>query len=79
MATKERTPSVQVVDDLIARPEFKTAVFSMAQPKNKQDAARKALEKTEAYKKFMQAQTPQRAASIAAVGLIPFLASEDEE
>jgi len=78
MATKEKTPSIQAADELLASPEFRTAVFSMSDAKNKRAAAMKKLESTTAYKKYLQSQNKSRLASISSIGLIPFLAGEEE-
>lgn len=79
MATKEKTPALQAADELLSSPEFKTAVLSTGLDAKRQQRAAKALEKTEAYKNYIKNQNKTRAASIATVGLIPFLTSQDEE
>ena len=78
MATKEKTPSIQAADELLASPEFRTAVLSLQEPAKKQAVAMRKLENTEAYKKYIQKQSKARLASISSVGLIPFLAGEEE-
>jgi len=79
MATKEKTPSIEAADELLASPEFRTAVLSMAEPAKKRAVAMRKLESTDAYKKYMQKQNKSRVASISAVGLVPFLTGEEEE
>lgn len=79
MATKERTPAVQVADDLLASPEFRTAVLAQTKEKKIANLAEARLKKTEAYKAYMKEQNKSRAASISALGLIPYLMNEDED
>ncbi len=79
MATKEKTPSIQAADELLASPEFRTAVLSMAEPAKKRAVAMRKLENTEAYKKYMSSQNKTRLASISALGLVPFLNGEEED
>ena len=79
MATKEKTPSIQAADELLASPEFRTAVLSLQEPAKKRAVTMRKLENTDAYKKYMQKQSKARLASISSVGLIPFLAGEEEE
>lgn len=79
MAAKEKTPVIEAADNLLASPEFRTAVLSMDLPAKKRAAAMKKLESTDSYKKYISSQSKARAAQIASVGLIPFLVSEEEE
>ena len=65
-------------DELLASPEFRTAVLSLQEPAKKRAVTMRKLENTEAYKKYMQKQSKARLASISSVGLIPFLAGEEE-
>lgn len=79
MAAKEKTPVIEAADNLLASPEFRTAVLSMDLPAKKRAVAMKKLESTDSYKKYMSYQSKARAAQISSVGLIPFLVSEEEE
>lgn len=79
MATKEKTPAIQAADELLSSPEFKTAVLSAGLPEKKAAVANRRLQQTEAYKNYLKQQNKTRAASISAVGLIPFLTSEEED
>jgi hypothetical protein len=79
MATKEKTPAIQAADQLLSSPEFKTAVLSTGLDAKRQQRATKALEKTAAYKNYIKNQNKTNAASIATIGLIPFLTSQDED
>lgn len=79
MAAKEKTPVIEAADNLLASPEFRTAVLSMDLPAKKRAVAMKKLESTDSYKKYMSSQSKARAAQISSVGLIPFLVSEEEE
>lgn len=79
MATKERTPAIQAADELLASPEFRSTVLSLDLPQKRQQLAIKKLEQTKEYKNYLNSQNKTRAASIASMGLIPFLTSESEE
>lgn len=79
MAAKEKTPSIQAADELLASDAFRSAVLSMDLPAKKRVRAMRRLESTDAYKKYLAAQNKTRAAQIASMGLIPFLASEEED
>lgn len=79
MATKERTPAVQAADDLLASPEFKSAVLASTKEQKIAKIAEAKLKQTKEYKKYIQNQNKTRAASIASTGLIPFLMQDDSD
>ncbi len=67
-------------DSLLTSPQFKKAVIAHAEgDKGKISYMDERLKKTDAYKKYIKTLSKSNAASVASVGLIPFLASKEEE
>lgn len=80
-ATRNKTPAVEAIDNLITSPAFKRFVVQAANDqagtatKNMQSA----IVKTDAYKNFIKRLPPSDAAQIASAGLIGFLFGGQEE
>lgn len=80
MATKEKNPTIQAVDNLISSSHFKKAFIEAANDPDGLAAkrAQRVLEQSKPYKDFVASKGPKVQASIASMGLIPWLVSDSE-
>jgi hypothetical protein len=75
----ERLANIDVVDNLLTSNQFKAAAMAHAEGDAKKIAyLDAALKKTPAYKKYIKSIPKSNAATIASVGLIPFLVQQEE-
>jgi len=76
----EKLAADVAADNLLSSPQFKQAVLAHAGgEKGKISYIDERLKKTDAYKKYIKTLSNSNAASVASIGLIPFLASKEEE
>ncbi len=81
-ASKERTPAIEAADDLLADPDFRTAVLDYEKNRKPDTPAQNKLKKKPAYKKYLHVLgegIQDNNLIIDSAGLIPFLLTPQEE
>lgn len=83
IASKTRTDAVKAADDMLASPEFRTAVLSTNKGPKVAKIAEARLKKTEAYKSYInelnRTNSKKAVNAISSQGLIGYLLSGEEE
>lgn len=81
MATKEKTPAIEAADNLLADPDFRSAVLDYQKNANPSSPIQEKLKKKPSYKKYIDAFGDELKNNnlIDNSGLIPFLLAPAEE